>query len=67
MHFEALLVLAGFASFFSGLACFREAGLGAEDFAAALKVQFLLVQWPSMMMEPQVQNSAKYITPFYTI
>jgi hypothetical protein len=41
------------------LECFGDA-----DFEAGLFVQFLLVHCSLIISEPQVQNSAKYITPF---
>ena len=61
-HFEERLVLVGFASFFSFKAL-AEAAFAVTDFVVALLTQFLFVQWPFITIEPQVQNSAKSITP----
>jgi hypothetical protein len=42
-----------------GPACFE-----VVDFEADLLAQFLLVHWLLKIIDPQVQNSGKYITPF---
>ncbi len=64
MHFEALLGFAAFAAGFTETAPFNEAFALAAGFfgetgpAAALKVQLLFVQRPSITSEPHSQNSA---------
>lgn len=66
MHFEALLVLTfGFAAF-ATLASFvlLFAALDSAEAESDLLEQFLLVQWLFMTIDPQVQNSAKRITPY---
>ncbi|HEX9058988.1 MAG TPA: hypothetical protein VF941_02280, partial [Clostridia bacterium] len=63
MHFDALFVLAGLATFFA-LSPDLDAFEG-DAFDSDLLLQFLLVHWPLITIEPHVQNSAKYITPLY--
>lgn len=70
MHFEALLepglLTAGFVVSNNLPAAFTFAVdfLAGVGLVAALKEQFLLVQWSSITNEPHSQNSAKHITPF---
>lgn len=68
MHFEALLGFTAFTAFAAGLAVtapFNEAlalaagFFSADGLSAALKVQLLFVQRPSITSEPHSQNSAK--------
>jgi hypothetical protein len=59
MTLDALLVLG---SFFTA-AVFLVDDLVAAVLPDELLAQFLFVQFPSILIDPQVQNSAKYITP----
>jgi len=78
MHFEALLGFAAFTAGFGVTVPFDEAlalaagFFGADGFAAALRVQLLLVQRPSTTSEPHSQNSANnrsllYISYYITV
>lgn len=72
MHLEALLgleTLMGFAaaeSFIETLV-FTEGFFAGDESAAALRVQLLFVQRPSMTSEPHSQNSAKNKSLLYRI
>ena len=65
IHFEALLVFVLFASFLAAEPAFE--ALDGDAFILALTVQFLLEQLPLKIIDPQLQNSLKKITPLYIV